>query len=198
MPQRWREVNSEGVQEPRYAVSWVPQISSGTLRVGGPVTAVRFTLCLSRGDEAGLDASDGAKPGTGEDDAQGPTPAGAVQLCICAILASAILPVAAVRTVTAQLEALLRAAPSPPNRHTRAHHRVLPAQRALTTRARRMRTTDAGKTSISASLLNAEAAPEGAALWLQMVQEQNQACNPRAPSGRLHRRLPCTGGNRFV
>jgi hypothetical protein len=48
--------------------------------------------------------------------------------------------------------------------HTRVHRRVLPAQRALMTRARMMRTTDAGKTSMSVPLLNAEAAPEGAAL----------------------------------
>jgi hypothetical protein len=42
---------------------------------------------------------------------------------------------------------------------------------------------------MSVPLLNAEAAPEGTALWLQMVQEQNQACNSPAPPGRLHERL---------
>jgi len=77
---------------------------------------------------------------------------------------------------------------------TSLSRRLLPAQRALTTRARAMRATDAGKTSMSALLLNAEAAPEGAALWLQMIQEQNPGYNPRLASGRLHGRLTCTEG----
>jgi len=41
-------------------------------------------------------------------------------------------------------------------------------------------------------LLNAEAAPEGAVLWLQMIQEQNWADNSPKLSGRLHGRLTST------
>jgi len=67
---------------------------------------------------------------------------------------------------------------------------------ALTSRARMMRTTDAGKTSMSVPLLNAEAAPEGAALWLQMTQEQNPGHNLTLSSGRLHGRLTATPGAR--
>jgi len=48
---------------------------------------------------------------------------------------------------------------------------LLPAQRALTTKARMTKATDAGNTSMPVPLLNARAAPEGAVLWLQMIQE---------------------------
>ena len=55
------------------------------------------------------------------------------------------------------------------------------AQRALTTRARMMRATDARKTSMPVPLLDAKAAPEGAALWLEMIREQGRAYNPSPP-----------------
>jgi hypothetical protein len=41
-----------------------------------------------------------------------------------------------------------------------------------------MRATDAGKTSMPVALLDAKAAPKGAALWLGMIQEQGRARNP--------------------
>jgi hypothetical protein len=43
-------------------------------------------------------------------------------------------------------------------------------------------------------LLNANAAPAGAALWLQMIQEQGGADNSPMPSGQLHGRLTGTRG----
>ena len=55
-----------------------------------------------------------------------------------------------------------------------------------------IRTTDAGKISMPVPLLNAKAAPEGAVLWLQMIQEQNWADNSPRLSGRLHGRLTGT------
>ena len=70
---------------------------------------------------------------------------------------------------------------------------LLPAQRALTTKARVTRTTDAGNTSMPVPLLNASAAPEGAVLWLQMIQEHNWADSSPRLSGRLHGRLTGTG-----
>ena len=76
-------------------------------------------MCLLRGDETGLDGSDGAKRGAGEDEIPGRIPAGVVQVCICGILASAILAVAAVGAAPDELETLLRAVPSPRNKHTR-------------------------------------------------------------------------------
>ena len=72
-------------------------------------------MCLLRGDETGLDGSDGAKRGAGEDDIPGRIPAGVVQLCICGILASAIL--AAVGAAPDELQTLLKAVPSPRNKH---------------------------------------------------------------------------------
>ena len=40
-----------------------------------------------------------------------------------------------------------------------------------------------------APLLHAKATPEGAVLWLQMLQKQHQADNSPRLSGRLHGRL---------
>ena len=70
-------------------------------------------LCLLRGDETGLDGSDSAKRRAGEDDIPGRIPAGVVQLCICGILVSAILAMAAVGAAPDELEAL----PRPPYRN---------------------------------------------------------------------------------
>jgi len=75
-------------------------------------------LCLLRRDETGLDGSDGAKRGAGEDDIPGRAPAGVVQVCMCGILASAILAMAAVGAAPDEPETLLRAVPSPRNKHT--------------------------------------------------------------------------------
>jgi len=75
-------------------------------------------LCLLRGDETGLDGSDGAKRGAGEDGISGRIPAGVVQLCRGGILASAILAMAADGAAPDELETLLRTVPSPRDKHT--------------------------------------------------------------------------------
>jgi len=46
------------------------------------------------------------------------------------------------------------------------------------------------------ALLDAKAAPKGAALWLEMIQQQGRALNPGPPSGRLYGRL--TGAGLFI
>lgn len=76
-------------------------------------------MCLLRGDETGIDGSDDAKRGAGEDDIPGRMPAGAVQLCMRGILASAILAIAAAGAAPDELETLLRAVSSPRNKHKR-------------------------------------------------------------------------------
>ena len=73
------------------------------------------------GDETGLGGSDGAKRGAGEDSVPGGIAAGVVQLCICGILGAAILAIAAVRAAPDELETLLRAVPSPRNKHRLYH-----------------------------------------------------------------------------
>ena len=55
-----------------------------------------------------------------------------------------------------------------------------------------MRPTTAGKTSMPVLLLNARAAPEGAALWLQMIAEQDSPHKPGSHSCRFHGRLTST------
>ena len=76
---------------------------------------------LFRADETGLDGSDGAKRGAGEDEIPGRIAAGVVQLSVSGILAPAILAIAVVRAVPDELETLLRAVPSPRNKHTWGH-----------------------------------------------------------------------------
>ncbi len=68
-------------------------------------------MCLLSGDDTGLDGLEGAKRGAGENDIPGQIPADVAQLWICGILASAILPIAAVGAALDELETLLRAVP---------------------------------------------------------------------------------------
>jgi hypothetical protein len=72
-------------------------------------------MSLFSGDGTGIDGSDGAKRGAGENNIPGRIPAGVAELCICGILASPILAMAAVGAAPDELETLLRAVPSTPD-----------------------------------------------------------------------------------
>ena len=125
-------------------------------------------VCLLRGDETGLDGSDGTKRGAGEDDIPGRIPAGAVQLCICGILGSAILAIAAVGAAPDELETLLRAVPSPRNKHTGTHVwvRTLPRQ-AMSLSTRSARSYSSHWASCSSSTIPFPATPAARGLPLR-------------------------------
>lgn len=75
-------------------------------------------MWLLRGDATGLNGSDGAKRGAGEDSIPGRMSVGVVQLCMYGIVASAIVVRAALGAALDDLETLLRAVPSPRNKRT--------------------------------------------------------------------------------
>jgi len=74
-------------------------------------------------------------------------------------------------------------------------HYHVPAQCALITRARLMRITDTGTTSVPITLLEPKAGPEGRALRMEMIQEQGQAHNP---SRTLFYRMPKSSVKRWA
>jgi len=94
-------------------------------RMLADAAASQAIACLLRADEIGLDGSDGVKRRAGEGDIPGRILAGAVQSCLYGILASAILAMAAVGATPDGPETLLRAVPSPRNRHNRVHSKSL-------------------------------------------------------------------------
>jgi len=84
-------------------------------------------VCLLRGNGSGRDPSDGAETNSGseEEGASGRVAAGALRLCIYGVVSSPALAKAPDRTAVGEPGTLLRAVPSPRNKHRWAQARVV-------------------------------------------------------------------------